>query len=186
VTEYELGAAIEAAWLPHGATTHIHYLAATPMAEPELCVPAQWPGERQLEPGDVLVYEISANFWEYPAQRLGTIFVDAEPTPLYRDLLDTAQATFDAVVSRLRAGATAAELWEAAGDITIRDDLVHGFVGGYLPPVLGARQPVPDFTFEAGMTVVVQPNIVTPDERAGVQLGELLLVTDDGTERLHA
>jgi Xaa-Pro aminopeptidase len=186
VTEYELGAAIEAAWLPHGATTHIHYLAATPMADPELCVPAQWPSERQLEPGDVLVYEISANFWEYPAQRLGTIFVDAEPTPLYRDLLDAAQATFDAVVSRLRAGATAAELWEAAGDITIRDDLVHGFVGGYLPPVLGARQPVPDFTFEAGMTVVVQPNIVTPDERAGVQLGELLLVTDDGTERLHA
>ena len=62
--------------------------------------------------------------------------------------------------------------------ITIRDDLVHGFVGGYLPPVLGARQPVPDFTFEAGMTVVVQPNVVTPDERAGVQVGELLLVTE--------
>jgi Xaa-Pro aminopeptidase len=186
VSEYELGAAIEAAWLPHGATTHIHYLAATPMGSPTMSVPAQWPTERRLEPGDVLVYEISANFWEYPAQRLGTIFVDAEPTPLYRELLSTAEATFDAVVARLRAGATAAELWEAAGDITIRDDLVHGFVGGYLPPVLGARRPIPDFTFEAGMTVVVQPNVVTPDERAGVQVGELLLVTDDGTERLHA
>ena len=76
---------------------------------------------------------------------------------------------------------------EDAG-FTIRDDLVHGFVGGYLPPVLGRsrRRPVPDFTFEAGMTVVVQPNVVTPDERAGVQVGELLLVTDDGAERLHA
>jgi Xaa-Pro aminopeptidase len=63
---------------------------------------------------------------------------------------------------------------------------VHGFVGGYLPPVLGARAPVPDFTFEAGMTVVVQPNVVTRDERAGVQVGELLLVTDQGVERLHA
>ena len=184
--EYELGAAIEAAWLPHGATTHIHYLAATPMAKPTISVPAQWPTDRRLQTGDVLVYEISANFWEYPAQRLGTIFVDAEPTELYRDLLDTAQAAFDAVVARLRAGATAAELWEAAGDIRIRDDLVHGFVGGYLPPVLGARTPVPDFTFEAGMTVVVQPNVVTADERAGVQVGELLLVTEDGTERLHA
>ena len=39
--------------------------------------------------------------------------------------------------------------------------------------MLGA---VPDFTFAAGMTVVVQPNVVTPDERAGVQTGELLLV----------
>ena len=186
VSEYELGAAIEAAWLPHGATTHIHYLAATPMDSPTISVPAQWPTERRLESGDVLVFEVSASFWEYPAQRLGTIFVDAEPTPLYRELLDTAQATFDAVEARLRTGATAAQLWEAAGDISIRDDLVHGFVGGYLPPVLGARQPIPDFTFEAGMTVVVQPNVVTPDERAGVQVGELLLVTDDGTERLHA
>jgi Xaa-Pro aminopeptidase len=191
VSEYELGAAIEAAWLPHGATTHIHYLAATPMDSPELCVPAQWPSDRRLAAGDVLVYEISANFWEYPAQRLGTIFVDAEPTPLYRELLATAEAAFDAVVARLRGGATAAELWEAAGLIGaagfgIRDDLVHGFVGGYLPPVLGAREPVPDFTFEAGMTVVVQPNVVTPDERAGVQIGELLLVTDEGAERLHA
>jgi Xaa-Pro aminopeptidase len=186
VSEYELGAAIEAAWLPHGATTHIHYLAATPMAAPELCVPAQWPSERRLATGDALVFEISASWWEYPAQRLGTIFVDAEPTPLYRDLLAAAETAFDAVVARLRAGATAAELWEAAGGINIRDDLVHGFVGGYLPPVLGARQPVPNFTFEAGMTVVVQPNVVTSDERAGVQVGELLLVTDRGVERLHA
>ncbi|HEX5617174.1 MAG TPA: M24 family metallopeptidase [Solirubrobacteraceae bacterium] len=186
VSEYELGAAIEAAWLPHGATTHIHYLAATPMAAPELCVPAQWPSDRRLQAGDALVFEISASWWEYPAQRLGTIFVDAEPTPLYRDLLAEAEAVFDAVVARLRAGATAAELWEAAGEVTIRDDLVHGFVGGYLPPVLGARTPVPDFTFAAGMTVVVQPNVVTQDERAGVQVGELLLVTEQGFERLHA
>jgi Xaa-Pro aminopeptidase len=186
VSEYELGAAIEAAWLPHGATTHIHYLAATPMAAPELCVPAQWPSDRRLRAGDVLVYEISASWWEYPAQRLGTLTIDADPTPLYRELLSQAEAAFDAIVARLRAGATAAELSQAAGDITIRDDLVHGFVGGYLPPVLGARTPVPDFTFEAGMTVVVQPNVVTPDERAGVQIGELLLVTDHGFERLHA
>jgi Xaa-Pro dipeptidase len=186
VSEYELGAAIEAAWLPHGATTHIHYLAATPMAAPELCVPAQWPSDRRLRAGDALVYEISASWWEYPAQRLGTLTIDAEPTPLYRELLSQAEAVFDAVVARLRAGATAAELWEAAGPITIRDDLVHGFVGGYLPPVLGARRPIPDFTFEAGMTVVVQPNVVTSDERAGVQVGELLLVTDRGVERLHA
>jgi len=46
-------------------------------------------------------------------------------------------------------------------------------------------EPVPDFTFEAGMTGVVQPNVVTPDERAGVQTGELVLVADDGVERMH-
>jgi Xaa-Pro dipeptidase len=45
---------------------------------------------------------------------------------------------------------------------------------------------VPDFTLEAGMTLVVQPNVITRDEAAGVQTGELVLVTDLGPERLHA
>jgi Xaa-Pro aminopeptidase len=52
--------------------------------------------------------------------------------------------------------------------------------------VIGARTAIPEFTFEAGMTVVVQPNVVTRDERAGVQTGELLLVGPDGPERLHS
>jgi Xaa-Pro dipeptidase len=43
----------------------------------------------------------------------------------------------------------------------------------------------PDRTFKAGMTGVVQPNVVTPDERAGVQTDELVAVTADGFERLH-
>ena len=77
---------------------------------------------------------------------------------------------------------------EDAG-FTTRDDLVHGFVGGYLPPILGSASrmlsPIPDFTFAAGMMVVVQPNVVTTDERAGVQTGELVLVTEDGAESMH-
>jgi len=189
--ERALGAAIEAAYLPAGAVNHIHYLAATPMAAPEVCVPAQYPSDRPLAAGDALICEVSAAFWEYPAQLLRTFAVAAEPEPLYAELHAVADAAFDAIVARLRPGATAAELAQAGEVIAdagfaIRDDLVHGFVGGYLPPVIGARVPVPDFTLAAGMTVVVQPNVVTRDERAGVQTGELLLVGADGAERLHS
>jgi Xaa-Pro dipeptidase len=44
---------------------------------------------------------------------------------------------------------------------------------------------VPDFRLEEGMTIVIQPNVVTGDESAGVQTGELVAVTDDGAARLH-
>ena len=195
VSELDLADAVERAYVPRGGTTHIHYLAATPMSTPTVCVPAQYPTARALQRGDALVCEISASYWEYTGQLLRTFTVAADPTPLYRELHDVAEAAFDAVVSRLRPGATAAELVAASALIedagfTTRDDLVHGFVGGYLPPVLGthSRQltAVPDFTFASGMTVVVQPNVVTPDERAGVQTGELLLVTDGGAQRLHS
>jgi Xaa-Pro aminopeptidase len=195
VSEFELANVVERAYVGRGGGTHIHYFAATPMAQPTMSVPAQYPTARPLAPGDALVCEISAAYWEYTGQLLRTFAVATEPTPLYRELHEVADAAFDAIVERLRTGATAADLVEASGVIedagfTTRDDLVHGFVGGYLPPVLGTRAralgSVPDFTFASGMMVVVQPNVVTPDERAGVQTGELLLVTDDGAERLHA
>jgi hypothetical protein len=32
----------------------------------------------------------------------------------------------------------------------------------------------------------VQPNVVTKDRTAGVQTGEMLLITDTGVERFHA
>jgi Xaa-Pro aminopeptidase len=194
VDERELGALVEAAYIGRGGTTHIHYFATTPMERPGVAVPAQWPSSRALAAGDAIVCEISASWWDYPGQALRTFTVEAEPTALYRELHEVADAAFDAIAGRLRPGATAAELVDAAAVIedagfTTRDDLVHGFVGGYLPPVLGSRSrmlgDVPEFTFAAGMTVVVQPNVVTPDETAGVQTGELLLVTPDGAERLH-
>ena len=40
-------------------------------------------------------------------------------------------------------------------------------------------------TFEEGMAVVVQPNPITPDERMGLQLGQLGVVRATGMETLH-
>jgi Xaa-Pro dipeptidase len=73
---------------------------------------------------------------------------------------------------------------------TINDEFLHGFGIGLLPPGIATRQarrgpPRPTFTFEENMCVVVQPNVVTPDERAGVQLGNLFRITRGGAECLH-
>jgi Xaa-Pro dipeptidase len=192
--ERELGNLAERAYVGHGGTTHIHYFGATPMCAPQLSVPAQWPAARALEQGDVLTCEISASYWDYTGQLLRTFTVGEDAAPLYRELHDVADAAFDALVARVRPGTTAAELVEASAVIgeagfTTRDDLVHGFVGGYLPPVLGDKsrllEEVPDFSLEEGMTIVIQPNVVTRDESAGVQTGELVAVTADGGEPLH-
>jgi hypothetical protein len=44
---------------------------------------------------------------------------------------------------------------------------------------------VPETPFRAGQTVVIQPNVVTTDHTAGVQTGEMVLITDTGIERMH-
>ncbi len=196
LTEYELCAELERAYVSCGGGHHIHYLSLTSMSAPDRCVPRQWPTDRVLGKGDLLSFELSATSApDYAGQLLRTFTVAAGPTPLVRELHDVATAAFDAVQALLRPGVLPAELIEAARVIesagfTVLDDLVHGFGGGYLPPVIGSasRQlaPVPESPLEEGMTVVVQPNVVTPDHTLGVQTGELLHITADGAERLHS
>ena len=194
VSERELGNAVERAYVGQGGTTGIHYIGTTSMAASDLAVPRQFPTPRRLEAGDVIVAEITAAFWDHPGQVLRS-FALGEPTKLYRDLHAAADAAFDAIASVLKAGATPGDVIEAssvieAAGFTIIDDLLHGYGGGYLPPILGCKSrpsgPVPSEPFRAGQTVVIQPNVVTPDRKAGVQAGEMMLITETGIERMHA
>jgi Xaa-Pro dipeptidase len=43
-----------------------------------------------------------------------------------------------------------------------------------------------DEPFRAGVVVVIQPNVVTLDGKAGVQTGEMVLITETGIEPMHA
>lgn len=194
LTERDLWAITEQAYLPHGGTTAIHYFGVTSMRDPACQVPRQFPENRTVRAGDVVFCEVSASFWDYAGQILRSFAVGADPTPLYRDLYQTAESAFDAIAAVLRPGTPAARIVEVSGVIekagyTTCDDLVHGYGGGYLPPVLGSHSrpagPVPDMVLEAGMTLVVQPNVTTTDGRAGVQVGELVHITEHGFERLH-
>lgn len=194
LTERELGNIVERAYVGHGGTTMIHYIGVTSMANPHIFVPPQHHSPRRVQKGDVVFCELSAFWWDYPGQVLRTFTVGAEATPLYRDLYQTAEAAFDAVTGVVRHGTTMEEIIEAAGVIekngfTVCDDLMHGFGGGYMQPILGTKSrpagPLPKMTLEENMTVVVQPNVITRDHKAGVQVGELIRVTRTGFERLH-
>ena len=165
------------------------------MDAPDIAVPRQFVSNRKLAAGDVLTAELSVDFWGYTGQILRTFFIGRAPNELYARLHMTADAAYDAVVARIRPGTHVRELIQASilieeAGFTIIDDLVHGYGGGYLPPVLGAKsRPAagasPDITLECGMTLVVQPNVVTTDHRAGVQTGQLILVTKEGARSLQ-
>ncbi len=195
LSERALADLVERSYVALGGTNVIHFFGVTPMAAPRLGVPTQFVANRKVDRGDVVVAEIAAAFWEHPGQVLRSFAVDAEPPPLYRELHAVADAAFDAVAAVLKDGATPQQAIDAAGVIeqagfTIIDDLLHGYGGGYLPPILGSRSRpstrIPDEPFRAGMTVVIQPNVVTPDGKAGVQTGEMVLITATGIEKIHA
>ena len=169
-------------------------IGATQMAAPAVCVPRQFTSRRRILPGDFVFCELSAAWWDYSGQVLRGFTVEAEPTPLYCDLHATAVAAFAAITQTIRPGVAAAELIEASSIIenngfTTYDDLVHGYGGGYFAPILGsnsrpAGHPA-TLTLRENMCLVVQPNVITRDEKAGVQVGELVRVTAGGCESLH-
>jgi Xaa-Pro aminopeptidase len=159
-------------------------------------VPRQNLSERVLQKGDVINMEVSISHWGYSGQVQRPVFVGQEPNALYRRLWDCALDAYTRGVQALKAGATTEDLLDASDVIathgfTINDGFLHGFGIGLLPPNVGTRQSThrgpqpPKEAFEAGMCVVLQPNVVTHDERAGVQLGNLLHVTASGVETLH-
>jgi Xaa-Pro aminopeptidase len=194
LTERELGDLVERTYIGLGGTNGIHYFGVTSMRDPNVPVPRQFPSTRRVQKGDIVFAEISAAFFDHTGQVLRSFTVQEEPQPLYQQLHAAADAAFDAIVAILREGATPAQVIEAASAIedagfTTIDDLLHGYGGGYLPPILGSKSrpagPIPEEPFRAGQVVVVQPNVVTRDHRAGVQSGEMLLISETGVERMH-
>ena len=194
IDERELGGIVEGAYVPWGGSNVIHFFGVTSMANPDICVPRQHPSTRKVQTGDVISTEITTSFWDAQGQVLRTFFVGADPTPLYKQLHDTADAAFDAIFATLRPGTHAREIAEAAkliehAGFSFYDDVVHGYGGGYLPPVIGSptrdNGPLPDLTLAPGMMLVVQPNVITKDEKAGVQTGECVVITENGAESIH-
>lgn len=188
--EYEMARIVESAYVGERGVNLIHFSLTTPMDAPRTPVPHQHPPDRTVEPGDVFVTEISTTFWGYAGQALRTFTMGADPTSHYRHLHEVALAAYHAIVDVLRPGATVGEVLDAAEVITqagfdIWDDLVHGFGGAYLPPIVrtrasrGATDP-DDTAYPEGSLVVVQPNVI--DGAAGVQVGNSMWLTGDGVE----
>jgi Xaa-Pro dipeptidase len=190
--ENELPALIEPAYLEHGGQAGIHFLASMPMRHPDVCVPSQYPSMRVIARGDALITEISGAYWGYSGQLHRTYFIAEPPTPTWQRIHDVAVEAYLRIEAVLKDGATVGDVLGAAEYIheqgySIYDDLLHGL--NQLPPIVRTRRTAnraaEGYVFREDMVVVIQPNVITSDERMGLQFGEAVRVTRSGTERLH-
>ncbi|MGZ5298153.1 MAG: M24 family metallopeptidase [Actinomycetota bacterium] len=201
IPEYALLGIIEGSFRSDGGLPHIAFLRSMPMDRPNGCLPAQNPSDRVIEEGDVIITEISASYWGYSGQIHRPVFVGRDPTPEWQRMFDTALAAYRRMAEAIRPGASERDVIRAASVIgeegyDIYDDLIHGYGVDIHPPVIDRSCSrwwpwdeacsAPDGRrFERNMAIVIQPNPITPDERMGLQLGALTLVTDDGAVSLH-
>jgi Xaa-Pro aminopeptidase len=199
--EYALLGIIEGAYRVDGGLPHIAFLRSMPMDAPTGCAPAQNPSSRTIEKGDVIITEISASYWGYSGQIHRPFFIGVDPTPEWQAMFDAALQAYHNISRVIRPEANEADVIRAGSVIGERgykifDDLIHGYGVDVHPPIidrtcsaywpLDEAGPIPEGRqFELGMAIVIQPNPITPDERMGLQLGALTIVTGGGAQSLH-
>ncbi len=203
MSEEELQSVVQSALSHDGGGLNNAFISTAPMEGAESGEPLPWkstPSKRTLQDGDVITTEISANDGGYASQIHRPYAVGGPPTDAYRDIFEVAEETCSRMVEALQPGNTARDVYEAMAPVEesefkIYDVMLHGYGNGYLHPFLGTKasnywpgddDPVSEnWTFEPGMVMVVQPNVVTEDERHALQLGTTVIVGDDGPEDVH-
>lgn len=191
--EDEIPAIIEPVYLRAGGYAGIHFMSSMPMRDPDFPVPAQFHSSRKLKKGDALITEISGAYSGYSGQIHRTFSIGEGPTPEWRKMHDAATEAFEILSKVIKDGASTSEA-EAAAEIihergySTYDDLVHG-VNQY-PPIFQTktrkRHDSKEMVFRENMVIVIQPNLITYDEKMGLQFGETLVVKKNGCESLNA
>ncbi|MBI2987445.1 MAG: aminopeptidase P family protein [Deltaproteobacteria bacterium] len=191
--EDEIPALIEPIYLKAGGYAGIHFMTSMPMRDPHFSVPAQFQSNRRLQRGDCLITEISGAYWGYSGQIHRSYSLGEGPTPEWRKLHDAAVEAFEILAGLIKDGTSTREAEEAAEVIhrrgySIYDDLIHG--ANQYPPIIQsrttARHESGEVIFRENMVIVIQPNVITHDEKMGLQFGETLLVRKNGCESLNS
>ena len=191
--EDELPAIIEPVYLKAGGYAGIHFISSMPMRDPDFPVPSQFHSNRKLQKGDALITEISGAYSGYSGQIHRTFSLGEGPTPEWQNMHDAALEGFEVLAKVIKDGATTTEAEAAAEVIHERgfstyDDVVHG-VNQY-PPIFQTktrkRHESREMMFRENMVIVIQPNLMTHDEKMGLQFGETLVVKKHGCESLNA
>lgn len=191
LTEQDVLGIVYGAYVKNGGDPGIHFIATTNMDKPDRFVPWQRQTPRVLEEGSVVITELSVSYWGYSTQIHRPFAIGKEPTPLYRKLFDTALQCYENIRRICKPGTTSEQIIAASSMIeengfTTYDSVFHGEAGK--SPELGTRSaahPVEPWTLQENMVHVIQPNPITRDSKAGLQLGAAVIVKPDGGEPLH-
>ncbi|GAB3036343.1 M24 family metallopeptidase [Natronobiforma cellulositropha] len=160
--------------------------------------PHHRPGDRRIEAGEPVVldfgafvpatYDVGVGY--YPGDQTRTIVFDGEPSAKARRVHEVVRRAQQAAVDIVEPGVTAGEVDHAARTVIDEagygDAFVHRTGHGvglevHEPPYIVAGN---DRELEAGMVFSVEPGIYLEGE-FGVRLEDLVLVTDDGCERIN-
>ncbi len=186
MTEREAAWQIEAYMRGHGASKVAFDLIVA--AGPNGALPHARPGDHVIRAGEPIVIDIGSVVEGYCSDMTRTICL-GQPSAKYLTVWDLVLQAQEAVEAMVRAGVSGVEADAAACDLITEagygEYFGHGLGHGVgLAVHEGPRASrLSEDTFEAGMTLTVEPGIYLPGE-FGVRLEDLVLIGQEGIEIL--
>ncbi|MBI4523575.1 MAG: aminopeptidase P family protein [Deltaproteobacteria bacterium] len=187
MTEYELAAEMEYAMRSHGAEDNFGMLTASDHSH---C--AHPPQDRRLQPGDIIIAEITPALEGHFIQLCRTAVMGA-PTPLLREKFAVLEEAMDKSLEKVRAGKKVGEISQVMNEVFT----AHGYEKYCRPPYMRVRGhglgfwSIPfaevvdenETVIQPGMSFVVHPNQYIP-ETGYLMLGDTVWVEENGYRRL--
>ncbi len=154
----------------------------------------RFPSNRTLEPGYMILQEISPKYAGYWSQAMVPVSL-GKPKQIYLDLCEVAVESYNVGLRMMRPGVTCREASKAmntpilkAGFQWIRSQwqgLGLEQIEGPSDTHTGAAADADDgILLQEGMVVGLQPMAGTTDKRFGLQIGDTVVVTPSGGKRL--
>ena len=157
---------------PNGAKPHYHH------------------GETEIQPGEPVVLDFGTRVDGYPSDQTRTLVLGGEADDPVRAVHDLVREAQQVAVDAVEPGVTAADVDRAAREVIedagYGDEFIHRTGHGvgldvHEEPFIVAGN---DRELEPGMVFSVEPGVYVPDE-FGVRIEDLIVVTEDGCERLN-
>src|ERR1051325_6452851 len=142
--------------------------------------------ERVMQDGDLILMDMSAEFAHYASDITRTVPVNGKFAPLQRQIYELVLKAQKAALAQVRPGAYFEDLDAAARKVIAEagygDYFIHGlghFVGLDVHDAGAYHEPL-----ATGMVVTIEPGIYLPQEKFGVRIEDVVLVTKSGAKIL--
>lgn len=158
-------------------------------AGPNGALPHAEPSDRQIEPGDLVVFDMGVELGGICSDCTRTFAAGREPEPeaveVYRTTLVAQEAGLDAIRAGIEGSAVDAAARSVIAEAGYGDHFGHGLGHGVGLEVHEAPRlsPLSKDTLMAGEVVTVEPGIYLPG-RFGVRIEDLVVVTEKGYRNL--
>ncbi len=152
---------------------------------PHSAIPHHQPGDRRLEPGDLVVIDAGARVGGYHADMTRTYIVGSAPQPWQRSIHELVLQAQTESMAQYLPGASSRDINQIARTVIEAgghgEDFTHGLGHGvglqiHEAPLLGPRA---TGTLEADMAITVEPGVYLHG-RGGVRIEDTLVVTQAG------